>query len=76
MLLTVNGNIREKIVEPTEIIVNAINKLSDMDNAGELQAAIPDLINILTASASVPDLTTNGFGLAIIELSKSIVGEE
>lgn len=62
-------------MEPTEILQKAIDKLVTTDDAGSLQAAVPDLVNILTASMAVDELTTNGFGLAIIELSKSIIGE-
>lgn len=74
-LLIVNGSTKESMLEPREILQKAVNKLASTDDAGSLQAAVPDLVNILTASMSVDDLTTNGFGLAIIELSKSIIGE-
>lgn len=62
-------------MEPREILQKAVDKLVVTNDAGSLQAAVPDLVSILTASMSVDDLTTNGFGLAIIELSKSIIGE-
>lgn len=63
-------------MEPREILQKAIDKLVVTKDAGSLQAAVPDLVSILTASMTVDDLTTNGFGLAIIELSKSIIGEQ
>lgn len=75
MPLTVSGNTKEETVEPREIIQKAIDKLVVTQDAGSLQQAVPNLVTILTASMSVDDLTTNGFGLAIIELSKSIIGE-
>jgi hypothetical protein len=73
MPLIASGNIKERTVEPTEIIAKAVDKLGSIEDAGPLQAAVPDLIGILSASMAVPDLTSNGFGLAIIELSKSIL---
>ena len=63
-------------MEPKEIIQSAIDKLNNIESAGELSAAIPDLTNILVACMMVDDLTNNGFGLAIVELSKAISGNE
>ena len=60
-------------MEPTEILAQAVDKLSNIEDAGPLKAAVPELIGILSASMAVPDLTSNGFGLAIIELSKAIL---
>jgi hypothetical protein len=60
-------------MEPIEIIAKAVDKLSNIKDAGPLEAAVPGLIEILSASMAVPDLTSNGFGLAIIDLSKAIL---
>ena len=73
MPLTVSGNTKEIKVEPVKILEAAIEKLGTID-AGDLDPAVPDLISILSASMMVDDLTTNGFGLAIIQLSESILG--
>ncbi len=62
-------------MDPIKLIQTAIEKLGTAD-AGDLNAAVPDLISILSACMMVEDLTTNGFGLAIIQLCQSIIGEE
>lgn len=62
-------------MEPVKILEAAIDKLGTA-NGGDIDAAIPDLISILSASMMVDDLTTNGFGLAVIQLAQSIIGEK
>jgi hypothetical protein len=59
-------------MDPVKVIEAAIEKLGTA-NGGDIDAAIPQLISILSASMMVDDLTTNGFGIAVTQLAQSIV---